>query len=1453
MPSSEKTWRDITFLHLIFGLSALGMLIATLWMLYADHNRQWKGYQREFRRIDAWRTESRLREEQTRDHSERLRMATEELNANKATVPPAALIDEFREAVLNEEPDFNWEPIQAAYAALVDQPSAARRGALIDQLGAILDGLKVREENDLRELKFARADFDVVKSELGIAIGQGVAPEKEAELRARVEAKEAIVRERTSDYEATKVYHEALQKLISKINEPVDRAQKALDALNSEIAKLHETLKEQRITRGQSMLEWPILSAFNSPDKIDQIWLPDLKVDYNFTKVARFDRCITCHRGIQRTAAGAADKPFIPHQQQLTIELSTERQPLDQEGQPLRPTMDRLNDFLDAAYGMLLADRGLLNKNDVTVRVVYPETPAARAGLIVGDVIEQVGDAPVIDRQSALTFLLDQVEWGKPLELTVRRGLPHPYASHPRLDLYLGSFSPHKMMEFGCTTCHEGQGSATDFRWAAHSPNNPLQRREWQEKYGWVSSHYVGMGITHLWDFPMHPKRFAESTCLKCHFDVVELGPSDRFPDAPAPKVLRGYELVKTYGCFGCHEINGFDGPDRRVGPDLRAEPGYYAAAQQLLTDANLTDEQRRLAEIIAAHPDRMQDRKRLAELIEADQAAGKTGGEATLSSQSHNLANILGADTATPGKLRKVGPSLRFVGQKLDRNFLYNWIREPKQFRPNTRMPQFFGQWKHLNEKIDADHADAAHGEAGDSDESDDPFGVAVASRYEPVEIYALTEYLLNNSQPFNYDELPATSDAERGKRLFQTRGCLACHQHHDFPEAKHPQSTFGPNLSRIGAKLSGKGKEGKRWLYTWLRQPNRYHARTRMPDLKLDPYTEGSGEKAVQVDPAADIVAFLFASSEPWQAVDVPEIASLLPALDDLALEYLSKTFTESQARRYLKNGIPDSLAAELKGAELSLVGQGQMSTAKKLAYVGRKSVSKFGCFGCHDVPGFEDAKPIGTTLADWGRKDTSRLAFEQINQYIAHDLGDGHELKIEDLDPDTGFFVSALMHHRREGFIWEKLREPRSYDYEKTAVEGYNERLRMPKFPLAQDEIEAIMTFVLGLVAEPPMQKYVYNPPPRRAAVLAGKQMLEQFNCGGCHTLKMESWDFSYDPAKFASYFGSSAPYSFNFFTPHFTPEQIAKSKKVDARGLGHGTVTGMPMTDAKGQLVVDEHPDEEFPVNYFELWKPTVINGEPWYVGGPSMMVPVDAITKKRPPLGGYLARYLQPVLLAQAAGTNAKPSDAWGWVPPPLVREGTKVQTDWLHDFLLDPYPIRPSTVLRMPKFTMSPQDASTLVDYFAAVDGAEYPYEFDPRTRRGHLAAVEAKHPGFLNDALRVVTDNNYCVKCHLVGDYRPPGSATALAPDLSRVYRRLRPGFLRRWLAKPKSLLPYSGMPDNFEKPLSQELFKGDRLEQLDGVVDLLLNYDRFMKKKTSISSMVKPPPATAQTESGG
>ena len=60
--------------------------------------------------------------------------------------------------------------------------------------------------------------------------------------------------------------------------------------------------------------------------------------------------------------------------------------------------------------------------------------------------------------------------------------------------------SPHPMQTFGCTICHQGQGSATSFKWSSHSPNTPKQGHEWHDEHGWFNNHH--------WILPMLPDRF---------------------------------------------------------------------------------------------------------------------------------------------------------------------------------------------------------------------------------------------------------------------------------------------------------------------------------------------------------------------------------------------------------------------------------------------------------------------------------------------------------------------------------------------------------------------------------------------------------------------------------------------------------------------------------------------------------------------------------------------------------------------------------------------------------------------------------------------------------------------------------------------------------------------------------------------------------------------------------
>ena len=72
MPAGENTKYSQKTLHRVFGCSALVLLISTIWMFAADHYREWKGYQRENRRIETTLTEWRRDAQMSREVTARI-------------------------------------------------------------------------------------------------------------------------------------------------------------------------------------------------------------------------------------------------------------------------------------------------------------------------------------------------------------------------------------------------------------------------------------------------------------------------------------------------------------------------------------------------------------------------------------------------------------------------------------------------------------------------------------------------------------------------------------------------------------------------------------------------------------------------------------------------------------------------------------------------------------------------------------------------------------------------------------------------------------------------------------------------------------------------------------------------------------------------------------------------------------------------------------------------------------------------------------------------------------------------------------------------------------------------------------------------------------------------------------------------------------------------------------
>ncbi|MEZ4272367.1 MAG: c-type cytochrome, partial [Myxococcota bacterium] len=265
-------------------------------------------------------------------------------------------------------------------------------------------------------------------------------------------------------------------------------------------------------------------------------------------------------------------------------------------------------------------------------------------------------------------------------------------------------------------------------------------------------------------------------------------------------------------------------------------------------------------------------------------------------------------------GVLRKVGPSLERVASKVDQDFAYAWIWDPKSFRPTTKMPRFFGL------------SNNSH-----------PAALAMTQQ----EARSIVAYLYANQQPFEVGELPTgDSDIAHGKTLFREVGCLGCHS---MTAEKLTANNHGPDLMGVGSKLS------QAWIYQWLKNPRAYFEKTHMPSLRL------SDREAL------DISGYLASlKNSDWQP-------TAMPSRDDKIQDLL----------------IRQSLGTAMRRSEVDTL-LADMSLDEREVLLGQKSIAKYGCAGCHDIKGFENAGPIGTELTTWGDKFITQLDFGLISHH-------------------------------------------------------------------------------------------------------------------------------------------------------------------------------------------------------------------------------------------------------------------------------------------------------------------------------------------------------------------------------------------------------------------------------------------------------------------------------------
>ncbi len=440
--------------------------------------------------------------------------------------------------------------------------------------------------------------------------------------------------------------------------------------------------------------------------------------------------------------------------------------------------------------------------------------------------------------------------------------------------------------------------------------------------------------------------------CQSCHIAINRAG----FDDLPQPLTTHPKRLTflsdtahppRVFGCTVCHEGQG-----EAVNSLAQAHGNVKFWEHPLLEDNDVQ------ANCVTCHLN----------------VAGLEGAQVVARGQQiFEQVGCTGCHLVEGyGDIPKVGPSLRKVQAKLDPAWMVKWIEDPREFRPNTRMPHFYFK----------------------EDEA-----LAAAAYLWSVSRKEADAWLKQHPAPEGYRS-GDTAMVKKGEELARSVGCLGCH---GFAEDEFTTRIAGkdlvPNLKDIAAKVN------PRWTYNWLLDPKSYNPGTRMPSLRLSE------------DEARALTAYLMTlGTKPEPDADV------VARLEE-----------------------PANVAR------------------------GEKLVRKYGCAGCHDIPGMEKESRIGVELTTFGSKPLEELFF-------------GNDTSIK---------------HTWKDWTFNKIHSPRVYATERV------EQL-MPHFDLPEEDIKALRVLLHGFVERKVPEAFKADHSKRARQISAGRRKVQEYNCVGCHEI-------------------------------------------------------------------------------------------------------------------------------------------------------------------------------------------------------------------------------------------------------------------------------------------------------------------------------------------------------------
>lgn len=565
--------------------------------------------------------------------------------------------------------------------------------------------------------------------------------------------------------------------------------QKAQAAYDAEDQKLREDPAYQELVK-KLEAEKASLEGGELAEKLGALQEEEVKATVRFTELDQEVKFIKSeleeawYEYDHAVQQGRSTKPYA----EIIEALDEEKAKLDPELEAARQERERIKEEikqvrsgvkeLESELAQLVAERDkwLLVMRDVTIDL-------GAASIYKIPKIQQV----VIDEFDRNRFdePVARVDRCRTCHTAINRpgfeDQPNPFRTHPRREILLAD-TAHPPEKFGCTACHEGQGVAVNSVEQAH-------------------------GEVHYWEFPLLRGSKVQSSCASCHLDVQSL--------EDAPLLAEGQRIFEQMGCTGCHLVQGYE-TIPKVGPSLRrisakVDPSWMVRWIQNPQDYRLKtrmpnfsfkeDEAMAITAFLWSVSKEEGDKWLQGHALPAgfrdgDQeliAEGKALVESIGCRGCHGFAE--GEFSTVLGKEKEIVPNLQNIAAKVGPRWVYHWVKNPRGFSPETRMPSL---------------------RLGDRETS------------------AITSYLMtlggkSAGIPGIKERLADAENIKRGESLVRKYGCFGCH---DIP-GMEKESRIGVELTTFGSKTLEELFFGNRpeiprtwydWTYNKLKTPRIY-----------------------------------------------------------------------------------------------------------------------------------------------------------------------------------------------------------------------------------------------------------------------------------------------------------------------------------------------------------------------------------------------------------------------------------------------------------------------------------------------------------------------------------------------------------------------------------------------------------------------------------------------------